>query len=183
MSNTATRQTALADLADVERIVECLVSAYADHDTESLRSLYAEDVVIRVGELEYHGRDGAARFWDDWFTAFPDVSSRIERQFIDPGRFVLDWTETGTHTRRLRMGDLEVPARGRQLSWRGVSIYELVGSEIATVDYFVDRLRAAEQLVGPVAAVLAIWARLTRLATRLRGLQERSSIRLLSPRA
>jgi steroid delta-isomerase-like uncharacterized protein len=168
MTGRAAPEAAAADRDAAETVAERLVRAYGDHDVEALSALYAEDAVIRVGDLEFQGRDAAARFWSDWFTAFPDVSSRIERTFFESGRFVLDWTETGTHMGRLRIGDLEIPARGRSLCWRGVSIYELSGGQIATVDYYVDRLRAAEQLVRQVAVALDIWTRLTRMAARRR---------------
>jgi predicted ester cyclase len=94
--------------------------------------------------------------------ALTRLYAEIERTIVEPGRFVLDWTERGAHLGRLRMGGFAIPTRGRSLSWRGVSIYELADGEIASVDYFVDRLVAAEQLVKPVALALRLWTRLTR---------------------
>jgi steroid delta-isomerase-like uncharacterized protein len=163
-----------------DKMIEQVLSAYGAHDAEALSALYARDAVIRIGDIEFRGRDGVARFWGGWFAAFPDVSSEIERAFVEPDRFALDWTEQGTHVRALSIGELTIPARGRSLSWRGVSIYELSGGEIVSVDYYVDRLLAAEQLMKPVAIALALWPRLTRMAARWPVLNPR---RLSRPRA
>ena len=52
-------------------------------------------------------------------------------------------------------GDLAIPPMRGALRWKGVSLYEVTDGRIQTVDYYVDRLQAAEQLVKPVALVLA----------------------------
>lgn len=164
----------------MNRVIEELLGAYDAHDVKALRVLYAEDAVIRVGELEFHGRDRIAAFWTSWFAAFPDVSSTIERATSEGRRVVLDWTERGTHRRQLRLGDFSVPARGHLLCWRGVSIYELDEGEIASVDYFVDRLELARQLVKPVAASLAFWQRLSRAGASVNSKGRRRDVRHIS---
>lgn len=46
-------------------------------------------------------------------------------------------------------------------------MYEVTDGRIQTVDYYVDRLQAAKQLVMPVALGLAAWRAACRMQLRL----------------
>ena len=149
--------------------MERALSAYSSHDAEALGALFAEDAVIRMGELEFKGRQAVIELWTRWFEAFPDVSSELERVVVEPSRFWLEWTERGTHRARLSLDGLDLPPRGGSLAWRGVSIYEVLDGETARVDYYVDRLRLAEQLARPAAVGLKLWRGLSRAKAAMRS--------------
>ncbi len=166
MSTAVALTGSTAQHGAAEALLERLLSAYSAHDAEALGTLYTEDAVVRIGELEFRGRRAVTGLWAHWFEALPDVSTELERVVVEPSRLWLEWTERGTHRGRIRMGDLVIPGRGRPLCWRGVSVYELSGGEITSVDYYVDRLQAAEQLVKPVALALRCAAAIGRATDR-----------------
>jgi len=177
MSAHAVQPESAAEHGTVEALLERALAAYHAHDPEALGALYAEHGVVRIGDLEAHGRSAIIDLWRRWFDAFPDVSTDVERIVIEQSRFWLEWTERGTHVGRLCFDGLEIPARGHSFAWRGVSVYELSGGEIERVDYYVDRLRLADELVGPVAVALSLSRQLTRVKAAARRRLRRRGVR------
>jgi ketosteroid isomerase-like protein len=95
MTGLAAQREAAADRDAVERLME-LLSAYGPHDVKALVGLYAQDAVIRVGDLEFRGRDAVTEFWAGWFAAFSDVSSEIERTIVQPANGPIHANQRGT---------------------------------------------------------------------------------------
>lgn len=60
MSAHAVQPESAAEHGTVEALLERALPAYHAHDPEALGALYAEHAVVRIGDLEAHGRTEAA---------------------------------------------------------------------------------------------------------------------------
>ena len=86
-------------------------TAFADRDTDTLIATHAEDCVIEsptAGGVT-RGREGAARVYDAWFTAFPDLTVVAGDMLIDQNRAAHSLVLSGTHTGTF----LGLPATGK----------------------------------------------------------------------
>jgi ketosteroid isomerase-like protein len=90
-------------------------------DAAPLLDLFAGDCVLQNVSVadDFHGRDGAERFWAEDRGMFRDVQSDFRNVIVEDGRAALEWTRSGTG----KGGD---PVR-----YAGVSILELADGHIA----------------------------------------------------
>jgi steroid delta-isomerase-like uncharacterized protein len=74
--------------------------------------------------------------------AFPDIHFVDERRLADGDRVVFQWSVAGTHQGEF-MG---IPATGRRLEIRGVSVARIENGRIIEEVIYYDRLAVLEQL-------------------------------------
>lgn len=142
-------------------LIERYKTNYLAHDAEELSGVYSPQCRLVAPGIELHGREEVRALWSAWFSAFPDVTSTWERVAVEGSLAMLEWTETGTHTGRLRLSVADIPATGKTLSWRGVTILETDDGGIASHTWHFDRLALALQLLGRRSALplmRAVWA-------------------------
>ena len=93
-----------------------------------------------VGELR---GEALVQFFDDLFTAFPDVERKVEDQFTDGMNHVVTrWTMTGTHQGEF----LGIAPTGKRVSITGISIHRISGGRIVQEWHEWDSLGFMQQL-------------------------------------
>ena len=107
------------DPSEVEEIRELWKAHSKAEDARSIEGLLAtltEDCVYTVypDEVSWHGHEGAARFYTELLTAFPDIVFELQNIVIGPQGVVEEAIVTGTH----RAGWLENEPTGEQMTWR-----------------------------------------------------------------
>lgn len=103
--------------------------------SEQFVSLFTDDCVYEDVAFEHimNGKSELAHFYRQGRIAFPDFKLELQSIIDADSRIAAQWTMTGT-----QMGDLPgVPATRRQISGRGVSVFELKGDKITKCqDYY-----------------------------------------------
>jgi predicted ester cyclase len=122
----------------VPPVLRRAIEAYNDRDADRLGACYAHDATFASPVVAVDGADQIANLWRAWFTAFPDVVSRLEHIVVDGATAIVRWTESGTHTGVLNVAGLDHPATGKRLEWHGTSTYRIDQSAIASVTYEFD---------------------------------------------
>ncbi len=138
---------AMVDDLPVE--VREFADAYHAHDPEAMVGFYAPDAVFNFPGIQLRGRDQIKELWAGWFEAFPDVKSEWLPTMGRPGTTALHWEESGTHLGKLNVAGFNLPASGKRLCWRGVSVYVQGEEGFESVTYYVDRFKLALQLMTP----------------------------------
>lgn len=113
---------------EITTMMHELLEAWNDHDSVRAAQFYAEDYYgVDVAQSEPQiGRGARVRVLDAYIRAFPDLHFSGET-LVDGDRAALIWTMTGTQ----RGPILGIPATGRYVEIRGVSILQIVNGKIA----------------------------------------------------
>jgi steroid delta-isomerase-like uncharacterized protein len=112
------------DAAEYEEIRELWKRhsiAEDERDLPGLISTLTEDCVyelVQTGD-RWEGHEGAARFYTQLLTAFPDIKFDLTNIVIGPQGVCEEATVTGTHAGEW----LGVPATGERLSWTVVIFF------------------------------------------------------------
>ena len=123
-------------MKDSQGFVRRIVEAYQSHAHEGLDDLLTDDVVlVRDGE-KAHGRAEFKAVLARLHKAFPDLKYEIEDVIEAGDKLVLRWKGQGTHQGEY----LGAQPTGRQVSYSGVTIFELRGDRIARAWASVDLL-------------------------------------------
>jgi len=112
----------------MEQFISELVQALSCCDIDRLADLCApeyEGVDVNSAERQ-HGPDGMRRNMLRYLLAFPDLRLVAEESVYQEGRVVLSWTARGTHQGPL----LHIPATGRTVAVRGVSLFSVRDGKI-----------------------------------------------------
>jgi ketosteroid isomerase-like protein len=109
-----------------ERDVDPIVATFAD----------ACDVGNVLAPEQFHGRDGARRFWTEYREAFGEVRSSFRNVVVADGRAALEWTTEGTSP------------SGEPFRYDGVSILEMEDGHIARFRAYFDPASLGRQLQG-----------------------------------
>ena len=92
-----------------------------NRDLPGLLATLTEDCVYELAGMEYRweGHEGAARFYTELLTAFPDIHFDLTDIVIGPQGVCEEARVTATH----RADWLEYPASGERLEWRVVIFF------------------------------------------------------------
>lgn len=147
----ARRNESLATQKDTapEGIVDAFINAWNARDVDRIVSFYADNAlyedVTHVGNqwaTPWRGREAIHDAVREMFTALPDLAFEMHAVRTGNNFAVLEWTMTGTHT-----GDSPtLPATGRTISVRGVSVLEFAGAAIQRQHDYWDGYRFSSQL-------------------------------------
>jgi len=113
-----------------------------NHDISVMRDLMRESIyhMPLVGELR---GEALVQFFDDLFTAFPDVERKVEDQFTDGMNHVVTrWTMTGTHQGEF----LGSAPTGKRINITGTSIHLISSGRIVQGWHQWDSLGSMQQL-------------------------------------
>jgi predicted ester cyclase len=99
------------------------------------RELYAEDFVVHVNALDFHGQEGIAKSVALYRAVFPDLRIVVEDQTADGDRVTSRWTLHGNH-------------KGRAVTLPGITISRVENGRIAEDWTVSDNLELLRRL-GP----------------------------------
>jgi steroid delta-isomerase-like uncharacterized protein len=114
-------------MKDSQGFVRRIVEAYQSHTHEGLDALLTDDVVLVRDEEKAHGRAEFKAVLARLHQAFPDLKYSIEDVIEAGDKLVIRWQGRGTHQGEY----LGAAPTGRQVSYSGITIYELRGERIA----------------------------------------------------
>ncbi len=88
---------------------------------EGLLATLAPDCTYTVypDNVSWHGHEGAARFYTELLTAFPDIVFELQNIVIGPQGVVEEAIVTGTHSARW----LDLEPTGETLTWRNAIFF------------------------------------------------------------
>ena len=120
----------------INELVNNLFAAWNSHDIDRAAKFYAENYVgIDVAlATPQQGRDGARAFFTQYLTAVPDFVFTIEDIVAEKNRAAVTWNVRGTHRGSL----MHIPATGRPVSSRGVSLFTIQDDHIQRATYIWD---------------------------------------------
>ena len=113
-----------ADPAELDEIRELWKEHSKAEDNRSIEGLLAtlsEDCVYTVypDDVSWHGHEGAARFYTELLTAFPDIVFELQNIVIGPQGVVEEAIVTGTH----RAKWLDNEPTGETMTWRNAIFF------------------------------------------------------------
>ena len=112
---------------------------------ETVHELLSSDSVARGqrgGESEIHGPEEFEKFVREIRGAFPDIQVKVEDVFGVGDKVVLRWSAVMTHKGEM----LGLPATGRSVRSRGISIVRMVDGKIVEGWDNWDQLGMLEQI-------------------------------------
>lgn len=114
--------TPMTDVIPAVFIAE-LVAAWNSHDLDRTAALYAPDYFGEdISEPRpQQGRQAMIEGMARLLQAFPDLQVAMDEFVVEGNRIVLFWTMQGTHRGRM----MKIPATGRPVAVRGVSLLEV----------------------------------------------------------
>ena len=129
---------------------KAVVMRYVDeiqngHSLDAIDSIFAEDFVDHVsisGGLFLGGIDGMKRGYAKFLNAFPDLHATVEDLIAEGDKVVAYKTLTGTH----RGTHLGIPATGKRVQHKIISIYGIKNGKIAEYWGLMDELKLMQQL-------------------------------------
>jgi steroid delta-isomerase-like uncharacterized protein len=119
---------------------------YGSGKVELVDELYAEDFVDD-SPGGGHGRGLIRQAVTEFHRAFPDLRIDIEDAFASGDRVVLRYTARGRHTGPY----YDIPASGKPVAIRGITIFQITNGKIKTEWTEYDRLGAMRQ-IGAIPA-------------------------------
>ena len=113
-----------ADPAELDEIRELWKEHSKAEDNRSIEGLLAtlsEDCVYTVypDDVSWHGHEGAARFYTELLTAFPDIVFELQNIVIGPQGVVEEAIVTGTHSAKW----LDNEPTGETMTWRNAIFF------------------------------------------------------------
>src|SRR6476620_4456797 len=109
-------------------IWQAFAATWSSHDLDKVLPLYTDDCVyedVTLGVVN-HGKDELRGFGELFIAGFPDVRFEMVSGFITGPWAAGEWTMIGTHRGALP----GLPATGKSISIRGVSLLELADGKI-----------------------------------------------------
>ncbi len=120
----------------MEQFIAELMEAWNTHDVDRVVMFYSQDYEGQdVAEAApQRGQQGIRKSIERYLSAFPDLHLVAEDTVIQDDRIALVWTARGTHKGLL----MNIPATGRTVAVRGVSLFTLEGDKIRRGTYIWD---------------------------------------------
>lgn len=118
------------------------------HCYDELEPYYTEDVRGWSPSYDVTGRDewlARLRLQND---PMSDIETTLTLVTEAGSTVVAEWTWSGSHTGPIETPAFSVPATGKRLSLRGISVFEFTGDRISAFRQYFDRAEFAEQLAG-----------------------------------
>jgi steroid delta-isomerase-like uncharacterized protein len=97
------------------------IGAWDTHDVDSFAAMFADDFVYTDDTVEgtMTSLDQVREYMSGLFTAFPDMRVQELNRVIGDEALAAEVEFTGTNSGPLRMGGMELPATGRQITSHG----------------------------------------------------------------
>jgi steroid delta-isomerase-like uncharacterized protein len=122
------QEAAMRDAAE-ERFLQRVLDTYNSRRPETFDALLTEDCVLVRDGAEARGRESVKRVLAQLYRAIPDLKYRIDDAVISGDKTAIRWEGRGT----FRADYLGIPATGTELSYGGITFYEMRGDLIARI--------------------------------------------------
>jgi steroid delta-isomerase-like uncharacterized protein len=133
-----------ASAADQERSIDEWLQSWSAHDLDGVLRLLTPDGVFEDVTMGAVNRSGAEvrAFGEGFLSGFPDVTFTATSRFSNGTRGGAEWVMRGTHR-----GDLPgMPATGKRIEIRGVSMFEFAEDRIRRCTDYWDMATFLRQL-------------------------------------
>ena len=114
-------ETDQAELNEIRELWKAHSKAEDARSIEGLLATLSEDCVYTVypEDVSWHGHEGAARFYAELLTAFPDIVFELQNIVIGPQGVVEEAIVTGTHGAKW----LDNEPTGETMTWRNAIFF------------------------------------------------------------
>jgi steroid delta-isomerase-like uncharacterized protein len=133
---------------ELSAFVRRVIDIYNSHQPDQFDGLLTQDCVLTRNGVESNGREEIKRVLAKLYRAFPDIEYRIEDAIGAGDKLGLRWQGHGTH----RGEYLGFAPTGREVSYDGITIYELRGDKVARIWVSADMLGLLRTLSAVIGA-------------------------------
>jgi steroid delta-isomerase-like uncharacterized protein len=120
-----------------------LFTAWNNHDAQAILNIYHNDFEREdVGNLQVYGKDKLMKVVTNYLHAFPDLHMEIDTVVEKKEQVVVCWTATGHHKGKI----MNIPATGKFISFKGVSVLNITDEKIKRVWYLWDQASMLRQM-------------------------------------
>nr|WP_062336757.1 nuclear transport factor 2 family protein [Herbidospora sakaeratensis] len=138
-------------MASAREIKTVCVEAYNRHDVKAMVCLFAPAGVLVTPAGIQEGREEVAWYYTHWFDAFSDLKVTAWTMPTTDDPAVTEFTITGTQDGPFLLSEgVELPATGRRIALRGVSVCTIEDDLVVTDRDYYDQLELYSQLGLPV---------------------------------
>lgn len=124
-------------------LVQRLFAAWNSKDVEQVLEQYADSFVREdLGNHRSFGKAELRQTVEAYYRAFPDLHLQVEKLLEQDDQVVICWTATGHHRGKI----MKIPATGRQVSFKGISVLAVENGKIARVWYMWDEAGMLRQM-------------------------------------
>jgi steroid delta-isomerase-like uncharacterized protein len=105
---------------------------------------YYDDVFVRedLGNHQMYTKDDLYKTVKKYISAFPDIQFEVEKVIEKGAQVVVCWGATGHHKGKI----MKIPATGKLVSFKGVSVLEIKNKKIIKVWYIWDEAGMLRQM-------------------------------------
>jgi steroid delta-isomerase-like uncharacterized protein len=129
---------------DMQRIVDSVLQLWNTGNPALAKELYTENAQRYdpyLGEMG-QGSQEIGSYVAEVRKGFPDFKLQVDETVMEGDRLVFHWTVTGT-----QKGEFQnIPATGKQIRIKGLTLCRMEGGKIADDRVYFDRLNMLEQL-------------------------------------
>jgi predicted ester cyclase len=122
-----------------------VLATYNSRRPEAFDALLTEDCTLIRDGAEARGREAVKRVLGQLYRAIPDLEYRIDDSIFAGDKATIRWEGHGTHR-----GEYQgVAPTGSEMSYTGITIYEMRGDLVARIwvsTNLLERLRKASEL-------------------------------------
>ncbi|WP_066366849.1 ester cyclase [Herbidospora mongoliensis] len=138
-------------MASAREVKNRCFAAYNQHDVEAIIQHFSPDGVLVTPTGLQEGREEIAWYYTHWFEGFSDLKVTPWHMPMVDDPAVTEFTVTGTHDGPFLLSDgAELPATGRRIALRGVSVCTIEDELVVTDRDYYDQLELYSQLGVPM---------------------------------
>ena len=122
--------------------------AYGEKDWDKVTAAVTPDFSYDEVASGRHpsGIDQVLEVWKGWGTAFPDSKATFHGAVVSGDTVILEVTWNGTQTGPMVTPNGEVPATGKTVSFRAISVWEVKDGKAASCRQYFDMNTLLSQL-------------------------------------
>jgi steroid delta-isomerase-like uncharacterized protein len=126
------------------RLVMEHFAAESRHDYAATLATLADDIEYRIvpAGLTLHGKEGATRYYDQWWKAFPDVKIEIQRVSAAGEWVVVEAVSTATHLGPF----LGIPPTGKTVRAQVCCLIRVRDGKMVEETVYYDQLERLAQI-------------------------------------
>lgn len=135
-------------MGEARDTVEAGLRDFNAGDLDGLMARYADDATAMVSGLpaELKGKDQIRPFIQMYFTAFPGCQLTPKNVIESGGWVVVEWVFTGTHNGPFVTPTGEIPATGKSVENKAVSVFEVRNGKVVAQRVYFDTMELMTQL-------------------------------------
>ncbi len=123
------------------------VEAFNNHDVSALRAIQATNIKFEApGGVRLEGSEAATGYAMNWLKGFPDAKITVNNQIACDSWVVEEFTFKGTHTAPLNGPAGTIPATGKSVNTRAVSVDRYENEQVVETRLYYDQTELMTQL-------------------------------------